>query len=408
MKQRLRIFVLLTSHYMKHMQRKWKSLPLLLFFPLLIIGFLIMGISSFFMQSDEDPIQVGLVDHDQSEETELIIRAFIEETDLNNFIEITSLQESEASKRIEQDELSAYVLFPEGFTTDLYKGKSIEIPVHGNAKRTLESQLTYQFVRSITRLIETAQANILTIYSFAQDLPMEEDERTNILFDEFKEFFFYTINKDDILQDEVLQNKATFSPVKYFSMAALFFTSIVWSLLLYVTLYKETTANLLSRMKLYGVHASQLVHGRIFVAYICSLVMTTGLFFSMKPFLFQQVDVVSNGKIIGLFALCIGIFLLGLAIIDQLFSSMQFRFSFQLIYTTICIIGSGAILPRMYFPMYMQSSLDWFFPAYTFDTLLHITIFDGVFVSYGPLWILSAIAIVLYISISYWKERFVS
>src|SRR5699024_5582778 len=206
MRQQIRIFMLSIAHYMKKMRRKWTSLTLLLLFLYFIIGFLIVGICKFFMYSENEHLQVRLVDKDKSEETELIIHSFIEQTDLANFLQVISVEEDHAEKMLHNDDISAYVMFPEGFTKDLYHGQSIEIPVIGSEKHMLESELIYQFVRSIMRLIETAQANILTIYAYAEELPMEEAERTDILFDEFKDFFFYTIHKDDILRDDVIQN----------------------------------------------------------------------------------------------------------------------------------------------------------------------------------------------------------
>ncbi len=406
MKQHVRIFMLFISHYMKHMRRKWKSLPLLLLLPFLMIGFLIAGIVTFFIPPEDEPIRVGLIDDDQSEETELVISAFIEGTELGDFIEIVPVQEDEAIHLLEHEQMTAYVTFPEGFTSDLYQGESIEIPVIGNEKKELESQLVYEFVQSITRLIETAQANILTIYAYAHELPMSDEERSDILFEEFKEFFFYTVNKDEILREDVIQNTATFSPITYFSMAALFFTSIVWTFLFYVTLYKETSNELLERMKLYGVRAYQLVHSRITVAYIFSLSSTVALFYLLKPFLFDEMDATTSGQAIGLFALCIGIYIIALSIIDQVFTSLQFRFTFQLVFTIMCVLLSGALIPRMYFPIQLQGVLDALFTTYTFDTLLHITVFDGVFVSYYPLWITIGALAVMYIAISLWKERF--
>lgn len=406
MKQQVRIFILFISHYMKHMRRKWKSLPLLLLLPFLMIGFFIAGIVTFFIPPEDEPIRVGLIDHDQSEETELVIRAFIEGTELGDFIEIVPVEEDEAIHLVEQEKMTAYLTFPKGFTSHLYQGESIEIPVIGSEKKELESQLVYEFVQSITRLIETAQANILTIYAFAHELPMADEDRSDILFEEFKEFFFYTVNKDEMLRENVIENTATFSPIKYFSLAALFFTSIVWTFLFYVTLYKETSNELIIRMKLYGVQSYQLVHSRIVVAYLFSLVSTVGCFYLLKPFFFDEMDATTSGQAIGLFALCIGIYIIALSIMDQLFTSFQFRFTFQLVWTIICIILSGAILPRMYFPIQLQEMLDALFTTYTFDTLLHITVFDGVFVSYNPLWISLGVLVVIYIGISLWKERF--
>src|SRR5699024_10006867 len=136
----------------------------------------------------------------------------------------------------------------------------------------------------------------------------------------------------------------------------------------YITLFKETSSKLLTRMRLYGVHSSQLVHSRVVVAYLCSMGSTILLYVGVKPFLFTHIDLQSSVYVISLFALCIGIFLIGLGIIDQLCTSLSFKFTIQLLYVAICIIASGAMIPRMYFPMNVQPLLDQFFSTYTFDT----------------------------------------
>ncbi len=405
MKQRIRIFSLFVSHYFTHMRRKWKSLPLLLLFPFFIIGFTAIGLISFFIQPEDEPIQVGLIDYDQSEETEMIITAFIEGTELGEFIKVIPIQEDDAEEMIHNEKLSAYIAFPQGFTSNLYHGNHVHIPVTGSGKHPLQSQLIYEFVQSVMRHIETAQASILTIYSYAKELPMDHEEQTDMLFDEFKAFFFDALNKDEILRETTMQNKATFSPTMYFSVAILFFTSIVWSFLFYLTLYKETSPNLLMRMKIYGVRSTQLISSRIFVSYIFSFICTTGLFFLMRPFLFEHMDQVSSSQIVLLLALCLSVFMIGLGIIDLVSPSIQFTMTIQLIYLGLCIIGSGALIPRMYFPMRAQPVLDHFFSTYTFDKLLHIMIFDGVFISYQLLWISLGISIVIYGSISIWKAR---
>src|SRR5699024_6045109 len=113
---------------------------------------------------------------------------------------------------------------------------------------------------------------------------------------------------------DVIQNRATFSPIQYFSMAGFFFTSLVWSFLFYVVLYRETSSNMLDRMRLYGVKASQLVHSRIIVAYLYSFISVLMLFFIVKPFLDSSLDNSTIMQMIGLCSLSIMIFILGLAL----------------------------------------------------------------------------------------------
>ena len=88
-------------------------------------------ILQFFINEEHAPVQVGIVDQDQSEETQLVSQ-LIEETPLSSFLELKGMEEQQAIERIEDVSLSAYLVIPEGFTEDLYQGRSVEFPIVGN------------------------------------------------------------------------------------------------------------------------------------------------------------------------------------------------------------------------------------------------------------------------------------
>src|SRR5699024_7265650 len=98
----IRLFI---EQHAKKVWRKWYSLPLLLLFPLIIIGLLAMIAASFLTQEEEEAIQIGLVDLDESEETQMVNELLSDTEELGSLLEITPMSEEEAEEKIKKDEI---------------------------------------------------------------------------------------------------------------------------------------------------------------------------------------------------------------------------------------------------------------------------------------------------------------
>src|SRR5690625_7778395 len=96
---------------------------------------------TFIPTSDEEPIEIGLVDQDESKETHFIVEFIAENEQLGSFIKVHHLTVSEAVKQIEADEISSYIMFPENFTANLYEGNSVHLSIIGNPQQATESHL---------------------------------------------------------------------------------------------------------------------------------------------------------------------------------------------------------------------------------------------------------------------------
>src|SRR5699024_3697069 len=150
----------------KHLWRKWYTLPLLLFFPIIMITLVILMVTVYFSPDGEQTIRVGLVDLDQSEETKLVVQLIEDSSQLGSFIQLETMSENEAKTAIESNKISAYITFPDQFTNDLYKGAPVDLPLIGNPQKPTESYIINELLDSVTRHIRYSQANILTINEY--------------------------------------------------------------------------------------------------------------------------------------------------------------------------------------------------------------------------------------------------
>src|SRR5699024_4761267 len=210
----MRFIKLFIKNNIIQLKRQWLSLSLLLLFPIILIGLSIFLISFYLLPSEENVIEIGLVDLDKSKETELVTELITNESDVNEIIKIKNMEEekekekenetemrtkkseankiikiknmeeAEAKNKIDKNELSSYIIFPDEFITKLYEGISVEVEVVGNPQRTIESEMTKELIDSLMRHINTSQANILLLNKRAKELNMPQDERQAYLFNQ--------------------------------------------------------------------------------------------------------------------------------------------------------------------------------------------------------------------------------
>lgn len=387
------------------LRRKWLSLPLLLLFPIIMIALIVTIVITLLIPPENEPIQIGVVDLDQSDETQMIMSIITDSSDLDEFISINSMEESEAIQKVEQDELSTYIIFPEDFTTHLYEGKSVSLPMIGNPNQATSSFLIKEFIDSITRLISTAQANILTINHYTKELEIDNEERVDILFEQFVDFLLFTMGKDRIIDQEEKTNLATSSPIHYYSLASWFIVVMVWLLLVYNFLHKEEAPRMKIRMKLYGVTEIQQLFAKIFVTFVVVLPFALGSLTVIEHLLELQLDQEDYTRIMIVLLMHAALFLQCLALMEIIISSAKLRLLGQSVVAFLLIIMSGTIIPAIYFPLQIQAILPYVFSYEGFHWLQEVILNERLYVDYYPLALMSLAGLFLVIGCSLWKER---
>ena len=379
----------------RQLKKKWGTLLLLFLFPIVLIGMLLGLVAGLLMPEESSPIRVVLVDEDQTKES-LLFSTLLEETAAGNpFIQIASLSESDAEQLMERNEISTYFSFPKGFTEDLYEGESVTIPIVGNPLRPTESFVVKELVESLARYIATAQANILTINDYAKKTPMPKDERQELLFQQFMDFTLYTLGKDKLLDEEVITNVATSSPMHYYLLSGWFIFLSIWLLSVFIILGKEEHRSMIVRMQLFGVTQWQRVLGRLLVAFAYSLLLASFLFFLAGRFVDFELFTMDYFRL-GLFtALYCLLFLVGVAIIDVWTASRKIALVLQSLFTFLIILTSGAVIPTLYFPQAVQGILPYLFSYESMSWLIDIALEGRNYADFTTLTVYAVAGLVL-------------
>jgi ABC-2 type transport system permease protein len=400
--QKLQLFI---SNNVKQLRRKWLSLPLLLVFPIVIVGLVVAIIITFFIQDDQETLHIGLVDLDATTETQLVVQLMEEASQFGDYLQIHSMTEPEAKEALHDDVISTYITLPEEFTNNLYQGNSVEMPIIGNPNQPIQSYIINELIESIARHIRAAQANILTINHYAGEMGMDSEARSELLFEQFQEFVFYTIGKDRILTEQEIENAATSQPLNYFSMSGWFIILTIWLIAIYSFLSKEDTMKMKNRMKLYGVMEIQQILARVFTTLTVTALFACGLFLLLYILLDWNLTGVNFGRTALVAILYSFLFLISLSIIEVLIYAQKLRLLLQVLFTFGVLLLSGAVIPTLYFPLKIQHMLDYIFSAEAFYWLQEIIVHQRFYADFTALLIMCGVGLFLLLGLSIGKER---
>src|SRR5690625_1321992 len=401
----MRFIKLFIKNNIIQLKRQWLSLSLLLLFPIILIGLSIFLIATYLLPSEENVIEIGLVDLDKSKETELVTEMITNESDANEIIKIKNMEEAEAKNKIDKNELSSYIIFPDEFITKLYEGISVEVEVVGNPQRTIESEMTKELIDSLMRHINTSQAIILLVNKRAKELKMAQDERQAYLFNQFTSFLLYTTGKDKALNKEQMTQHQNTSPINYYAVVIWFIVSIVWLFIIYNFLYRGLPTRIETRIKLYGVTKLQQIIAKISVTLVTTLILVSIIFVFLTSQLGLDFELEDYMRMFNLFSLMSVIYLLILALLELIFTSEYIRLFIQLITTFIMIGLSGALIPSIYLPVAIQEILTYLPFNHTFYWLKEVIFEERFYVEYKLLLITVSVLFIIFACVAIWKER---
>ncbi|WP_170949443.1 ABC transporter permease [Ureibacillus acetophenoni] len=391
--------------YVKQLQKKWKSLLLLFVFPILIISIVSFMVISLIDSPSDSKIAMALVDEDQTEETKMISSFLKTSFSQDGSVELTIMSEEEAIIQIEENEISAYIVLPKQFTESMYNGNSLTIPIVGNANQKTDSFIVKELVESFTRYIETAQANILTVYDYARKTDMSNDTYQNYRYELFIEFTLFTLAKDQLVKEKTITNIATSSPTHFFTLSGWFLAFTIWLFGLYTILRKDESPSLIIRLKLLGLTIWQNVLSRIIVSFACGLFLAWVGFLVIANYFSLNLYVVDYLRLMHYTTLYGLLILLGISIIDVWIKSVKMAMLIQILFLFFIIITSGSIIPSIYLPLSLQDVLPYIFSNEIFNWITDIALEDRNYAEFTRLTITTITGFVLLWLSTTVKER---
>lgn len=388
----------------KRLKRKWLSLPLLFILPILFIVALIFLLSNLVSEETDVDITIGLVNLDENDMTKTLVDSLSEETDLTKGLSMESMSIEDAEEKIENDKISAFIVFPANFAENMMAGKKSDLEVTGNPKRQFESYVISSAVDTLIRHIRNSQSNILTLNHYAKEFGMNDDERHDLIFKEFVNQFIQVLSSDTLMdEDEKSQNFT--SGNAYLVVNGLFIVFTVWVYMLHVMLMKDTPSGIQDRMKMLRVSLLSEGLGRvisIFIAIIIPILLVLGLSIYMLDIPLTLDNIL---RVISLLILHILITVVLLNLVDWLSLSVRISLITQSLVILFIVIFSGSLIPRIYFPTYLDKIFDYFYGYQSLNWLEEIMLNGRFTMEIDVLMVTLVIVIILMIIISYIKGR---
>lgn len=396
---------LFIQNNLRQIKGKGYMLPLILLFPVALIAAVMILIMTFFDVDDDSAIQLGVVNEDQSKETEMIVEILEEASVFGPFLEIEAMELASAKERIEENEISAYLLLPSDFTTNLYEGYPVTMSVTGNPEQQMESNVVHELINSVMRHIETSQANILLVNEYAKKVDMDDNTRSELVMDEFMRTLLSVAGKDKIITEDTVENYSTTSPLHYFVLSSFFITVTIWLLVMYHFLYRDEASRMKERMRLYGVTQLQQITARIIVTLSMTALFAVAAFIGLVKLVDFDLYGEDIVRITLIFILYSVFYLVLLAICEMLIQAPRIRLLVHTLCTILLIGLSGALIPSIYFPLYIQDLLE-YVPTYeALFWLQEIMLNERLYADFDQLIMYGIGSILVLIMLAVWKER---
>ncbi len=397
------IFVFIAND-ISRLRRKWLTLPLIFISPVILLSLVIWMLSSFLSFDEADKMSVGLVNLDDSDETVMIVSALAGSADVTDGLGITEVSEADAEQMVENNELVSYIVFPEKFTEKMMQGEASELIVVGNPAMQLESYVISSVIDTVVRHIRNSQASILTINHYAREFGMTDEARQKLIFQEFVSQFIQVLSSDTLMDEhEKAQNISAGN--LYFIVNGLFIIMTVWVYMLYIALMRDVGSNLKDRMKIFGV--TYLTEGIAKVLTIGTIVTAAAALLLYGVLTLSAIELQTENLLRLLLLIAIHIFttVIIMIIIDWLIPSFKISMAIQLMVLLLIILFAGSIIPRIYFPLYMDTVFDYMY-SYKALSWMEEIILNGRFtMELGIIVVTLGVAGVLLFLLSVLKER---
>jgi len=288
-----------------------------------------------------EPFSIGVVDYDNSMESNLLISMFNKQEEVNETLALTKLSREEAQNKLLSGEIPAYLEIPSQFAEDIKVGRNSPFKLYG-----LSGQPSLQF--AVSRLLSKAgiaflshsQAGIYATldYAYENGLPSQtiNDE---IVLPINLQFVARLLQYQDFLTEEKLSLFSGLSPVEYYVYGFSVYLLLLGAIVLIRILKDSWNPGIAARFHTAGFSTANVQGLRLFGLFTVSLVCISPLAYLL------------GCKIIFI-ALSVAAFAL---FASNAFESQISCGLFLFIASSIMMLISGAIVPLAFLPEAFQT-----------------------------------------------------
>lgn len=157
--------------YHSFLLKKWY----VLLYVLALIGLILAALLWFNTHQQKEAIlQLGIVDQDQTTETNMILQAVGKGEEFSNQFKLKPFTNEEAKQALENHKIDGYIVLKEGMTKAFYKNGELPIHVYTYDETSVQSIVIQQLADSVYSRLMLAESGILTFAEFQKKATDEE------------------------------------------------------------------------------------------------------------------------------------------------------------------------------------------------------------------------------------------
>lgn len=200
-------------------------------------------------QEEYNKIQIGIVNLDQSQYSNLLIQYFKQDPSFSSFASLYQGSKSEIEDAFASGKVAAYLIIPEDFIKNMKNINNTPVQVKINGSDTTIAILIQNALKSYEKYILAVQVNAVGLYEIMEEHNMDskliEDKNVMISLD----LVFTALGRENLIQMEEL-NSIYFVPMEqYFQYAILGMIILYLSLYVGFLLLQDQVKQIISRGK---------------------------------------------------------------------------------------------------------------------------------------------------------------
>lgn len=328
----------------------------LLSFPLMI--FLLLSFSFESLMHREpviDPITLGIVDHENSIISKMLVSSFKENKAFSNFVRVQVLGKNEAEIKLDKNELTAIIELPVGFSKSIQYVENLPITVTLNDAQPLKSTILKNMLLSYGKYISSVQISVSSLYSFISKLPMTYDELDKINSSTSVDLVLTALSRTTFFKYHPYEKIPSANSVEYFLVALIIMFYMYIGLTAGSSLLQEKTSGCLNKIRTTPASALRIMLSK-FTAYSI-VTFTYCIIFNIPAVLLAKLDFMDYFFTLLIFVLLSIAFIIALSITLAVFFKEQAAYIlFGNIFIFIAALLGGSLIPLQLMPTVIQNA----------------------------------------------------
>lgn len=339
---------------LKNMLRDFKVVSVLFLGPLFLLALVGYLLAPLFMEDSQfEKIDIALVNLDQSRETNIMLRQFINNDEIQKAMNIIEVSHEEADQRLLDNKVTAVIIIPDGFSRDLMQGINTPVTVIANPNRPLQAAIVKQLMQSGVNMVNAAQSGINTVYVYMEKANVGRKDLHRIFQETVIQFTIHTLNRQEIWEYQTVSAYGELSKKQYY-LINLGLIFVFFMGLFGIRISSSESSLLEKRLRSFGIGSLQVVIVR-WLSLATFLIIPYCLYFTIVAMMMSDSF---QGKI-GFVVLISILTLLTISALFLTISSCLRNIATVNIISFVVIIGmpvvGGNIIPLSYLPHWVEN-----------------------------------------------------